>query len=48
MPSFIEVGGDGNWSYQLTNILVDGQYTIKSIVTDAAGNQTERDRKSVV
>uniref|UniRef100_UPI0026052112 Ig-like domain-containing protein n=1 Tax=uncultured Aliivibrio sp. TaxID=873085 RepID=UPI0026052112 len=41
MPSFIEVGGDGNWSYQLTNILVDGQYTIKSIVTDAAGNQTE-------
>ncbi|WP_258183807.1 Ig-like domain-containing protein [Vibrio splendidus] len=47
-PPYITVGAGGTWTYQLTNELIDGTYTIKAIVTDVAGNTTESSELNVV
>lgn len=37
-PDYVTVGENGSWSYQLTNQLIDGKYTVQAHVVDAAGN----------
>ncbi|WP_158174798.1 Ig-like domain-containing protein [Grimontia hollisae] len=37
-PEYVTVGTNGSWSYQLTNQLIDGKYTVQAHVVDAAGN----------
>ena len=42
-PAYVVVGNTGQWSYQMTNALPDGTYTVVSQSMDAAGNTTLSD-----
>lgn len=46
-PEYVTVGNDGSWSYQLTNQLIDGKYTVQAHVVDAAGNVSSLDKQNL-
>ncbi|KFK56597.1 Ig-like domain-containing protein, partial [Vibrio vulnificus] len=47
-PAFVTVDNNGLWSYQLSNTLGDGEYSIQVVATDTAGNITSTIERNLV